>query len=537
MEGGEPMGKKNMRAIAAFLCAVLLSASASASAAAVFPDVRPGSWYEAAVTEMAAEGLLRGYPNGNFGPGDPITAAQLVTIAARCAGMEPAPAQTSHWAAGSMAAALEAGWYDWDELPPTEDFDKPISRQLAVKILMKALLPGTGYDHNVESRKMGDFSALSGRYYEAVLSAYAAGVVTGDGEGNFRPLDGLTRAEACILFQRALARRQIETPTLPGPEEPPPETPAMENMPPQPMAAVSGGVSENGWLQVVGTQLCNERGEAVVLRGMSSHGLQWYGQYANAQSIANTAAYGANVFRVAMYTAENGYTSQPEAMKQKAFAAVDAAISNDMYALLDWHILFDGNPMSHVEEAEAFFAEAAQRYANSPNVLYEICNEPNGNVSWAGDVKPYAERMVKTIRAHSPKAIIIIGSPNWSQDVHIAAKDPVEGENLMYTLHFYAGTHGQWLRDRLTAAMEQGLPVFITEWGTSRADGNGGVFPEESGEWLDFLAERKISWCNWSLCDKNETSAALKPGTPADRPWTEEDLSQSGEIAFSRFRK
>ncbi len=525
------MRKSVLRCLAALLCAAALTSSAKAAA---FPDVAAGSWYEAAVTEMAAEGLLRGYPNGNFGPRDPITAAQLVTIAARCAGLEPGEGENSHWAAGSLAAALEAGWYDWDELPPTgEDFDKPIARQLAVKVLMKALLPGVGYDYTVEARKIGDLSALNGRYYEAVLSAYAAGVVTGDGEGNFRPLDALTRAEACILFQRALARRQGGTPPLPGPEALLPE----ELPPPRPEAAVSGGVSANGWLQVVGTQLCNERGEPVVLRGMSTHGLQWYGQYANAQSIANTAGYGANVFRVAMYTAEGGYTSQSESMKEKAYAAVDAAIAGDMYVILDWHILSDGDPMSHVAEAEAFFAEAATRYADTPNVIYEICNEPNGNATWSGSVKPYAERVTAAIRGQNSKAVILIGSPTWSQDVHLAAQDPVEGENLMYTLHFYAGTHGQWLRDRLAGAMDQGLPVFVSEWGTSRADGSGGVFPKESGEWLDFLAERGISWCNWSLCDKNETSAALKPGTPADRAWTEEDLSESGKLVFSRFRE
>lgn len=511
------------------LCALLLSGTGKATA---FPDVVPGSWYEEAVTGMAEEGLLQGYPDGNFGPNDPITAAQFVTIAARCAGMDPLQGQTAHWAAGSMAAALQAGWYDWDELPPTgESFDRPIPRQLAVKVLMKALLPAVGYDHNEESKKIVDFPDLNGRYYEPVLSAYAAGVVTGDGEGNFRPLDGLSRAEACVLFRRTLERRQGGSlPFAPGAAEPPVETPL-----PRPATPLGGGASENGWLQVKGAQLCNEAGEPVVLRGMSSHGLQWYGQFANGQSIANTAAYGANVFRVAMYTGEGGYLSQKDTVKQKAFAAVDAAIMSDMYVILDWHILSDGNPMSHVEEAEAFFAEAAERYAGTPNVLFELCNEPNGGVTWERDVKPYAERLVAVIRARSPKSVILIGSPTWSQDIHLAAADPLEGENLMYTLHFYAGTHGQWLRDRIETAVAAGLPVFVSEWGTSRADGSGGVFPEESKVWLDFLDEKGISWCNWSLCDKNETSAALKPGTSPERAWTEEDLSESGRIVFSRF--
>lgn len=301
--------------------------------------------------------------------------------------------------------------------------------------------------------------------------------------------------------------------------------------------SAGGGAAENGWLRVEGTTLCNEAGEPVTLRGMSTHGLQWYGQYAGTRSVANTAAHGVNLFRVAMYTGEGGYLSRPEDLKERAFAAVEAAVENDMYAILDWHILSDGDPMAHVEEAEAFFREAAERYQDTPNVLYEICNEPNGNVTWAKNVKPYAERIVEAIRTRSPRSVILIGSPTWSQDIHLAAADPVRGENLMYTLHFYAGTHGQALRERIDRALADGLPVFVSEWGTSRADGSGGVFLEESKQWLDFLHERGISWCNWSLCDKDETSAALKPGTDPENTWTEEDLTESGKFVFSSFLK
>ena len=216
---------------------------------------------------------------------------------------------------------------------------------------------------------------------------------------------------------------------------------------------------------------------------------------------------------------------------------MDAAIANDLYVIIDWHILSDGDPMAHVAEAEAFFSEMAQRYQNTPNVLYEICNEPNGNVSWSGSVKPYAQRVIRAIRAHSPKAVILVGSPTWSQDIHLAAADPLEGENLMYTLHFYAGTHGAQLRQRIDDALAKGLPIFVSEWGTSRADGSGGVFLQESQVWLDFLEARGISWCNWSLCDKDETSAALRPGTSPKGPWGQKELTESGRFVFSRFSK
>lgn len=517
--------KQLVRALAALIlsCCLMLTES---TASTTFSDVKADRWYTDAVTEMAAAGLLHGYQDGTFRPSRTISAAEFVAIVGRCSGSAEGTGQTGHWAAGWLQTGLTAGWYDWDEIPPTgENFDQPIPRQIAVKILMKALLPDARGDYGTESSKIADFSQLDGRYYDPVFAAYAAGVVIGNDTGEFHPRDGLSRAEACILIQRAMQKREGTLPELP-------DVPSPSGPPVQPVA---GGVSENGWLQVKGTQLCNEQGSPVVLRGMSTHGMQWFGQYANAQSIRNTATYGANVFRIAMYTGEGGYLSQPDAIKKQVVSAVDNAIACDMYVIIDWHILSDGNPMSHVAEAEAFFTEMAKRYKDSPAVLYEICNEPNGNVSWSGDVKPYAQRVVAAIRAQSPNAVILIGSPTWSQDIHLAAADPVEGENLMYTLHFYAGTHGQDLRNRIDAAQKQGLPVFISEWGTSRADGGNGVYIEQSKVWLDFLSERGISWCNWSLCDKNESSAALVPGTPATRAWTDKDLSQSGQFVFSRF--
>ena len=496
-----------------------------------FSDVPADSWYAETVAAMTEAGWLNGYPDGTFRPLEQISAAELVSVAAKCAGLTPSQGSTSHWAAGRLQAALEAGWYDWDEIPPTgETFDRPIPRQLAVKIMMKALLPGARGEYSQQAPKIRDLSDLDGRYYEAVFAAYAAGIVTGDDSGCFHARDALTRAEACALIQRAMAQSN---------RSPAPDTPSLPSAPPTPApsaAPIQGGVSENGWLQVVGTTLCNEQGEPIVLRGMSSHGVHWYPQYTSRESIANTAACGANLFRVAMYTGEGGYISQPQAVLEQTLQAVDAAIANDMYVIIDWHILSDGNPRTYQAQAKEFFTLVSDRYRDQPAVLYEICNEPNGNVSWEGDIKPYAEEMVGVIRANSPNAVILIGSGTWSQDIHQAAANPVQGENLMYTCHFYAGTHGQWLRDRIDSALAAGLPIFISEWGTSAADGSGGVFLDASAQWLDFLDARGISWANWSLCDKGETSAALRPGTSPYGSWTEGDLSDSGRFVFSRFR-
>ena len=472
-----------------FLLLVLLLLCLPATIAAAFSDVKSSDWFAADVGDMTAEGLICGYPDGTFRPGRTITAAEFVSIVGRCGGLEPAASSSSHWAAGTMQAALEAGWYDWDELPPTgEKYDLPLPRQLAVNILMRALLPDKTGDYVTESAKMADFSALDGRYYNKVLAAYSCGVVAGDDQGRFNPKSGLTRAEACTIIRRAQVLSGQETPALP-------DTPAVSPAP-TPTVKTGGGVSEHGKLHVQGTQLCDEHGAAVELHGMSSHGIQWFPQYTTKQAIANTAAYGANLFRVAMYTGEGGYLSSPAQIKKAAYAAMDAAIENDMYVIIDWHILSDGDPLTHLKEAQA---------------------------------------LVKTIRSNAPDSIILIGSGTWSQDLQDPAADPVVGTNLMYTCHFYAGTHGAWLRQRIADAQKRGLAVFVSEWGASRADGSGGVFTQESETWLNFLHQNGISWASWSLCDKNETSAALKPGTPTNRPWTDNYLTPSGKFVFSHF--
>ena len=505
---------------------LLLAAVPTAAAAGkTFSDVSPGDWFEPTVTEMADAGWLSGYKDGSFKPNNIISGAEFVTIVTKRTGAQQSNGQSSHWASGWMQTALDRGFYDWDEFPPTaENFDRPITRQVAAKVLMKALLPNTPYDYNTESAKIKDFSQVSGRYYEGVLGAYAAGVVTGYKDGGFHPNGNLTRAEACSMISKATKIAGGDLPDAAPPEE---------NH--GPAATVKGGVSQNGKLQVIGTQLCNEQGEPVVLHGMSTHGMQWYSQYASSGAIKTTADYGANLFRVAMYTGEGGYLSNQTGIKEKVIQAVDAAIANDLYVIIDWHVLSDGNPKDHIKESKEFFSAMAARYKDEPAVLYEICNEPNGNVSWKNDVKPYAQELVKTIRDAGSDGVILIGSPTWSQDIHLAADDPVSGENLMYTLHFYAGTHGKELRDRIDAAIQKGIGIFVSEWGTSRADGNGGVFTKESDAWLDFLDKKGISWANWSLCDKAETSAALKPGASANGGWKQSDLSESGKYVFSKF--
>ena len=184
-----------------------------------------------------------------------------------------------------------------------------------------------------------------------------------------------------------------------------------------------------------------------------------------------------------------------------------------------------------------FFDEMSKEYANTPNVIYEICNEPNGNVSWSNDLKPYAEKVISTIRNNSKNSLIIVGTPFWCQNVEDAANDPItDYNNILYSCHFYAGTHKEDLRNKVKNALNKGLPIIVSECGVSSADGNGGVFKEEADKWFEFLNENDISWVVWSLSDKNETSALLKPGTNPQNI-NDDSLSESGKYIESVMKQ
>ena len=292
-------------------------------------------------------------------------------------------------------------------------------------------------------------------------------------------------------------------------------------------------VERFGQLKVEGAKLLAQDGRQIQLRGMSSHGLQWAGKFANENVMRWLRDdWNIQIWRSALYLREGGYISQ-RSLKFILEESVDAAIKLGIYVIIDWHILQDRNPNMYKDEALVFFAEMAQKYGSYPNVLYEICNEPNGfDVTWSGSIKPYAQEVIAEIRKYDPDNIIIVGTPFWSQRVDTAATDPIQSPNIMYTLHFYAGTHGQDFMDKTRFAVEMGLPVFVTECGTTQASGGGGVYEKEFLNWLVFLNEYGISWVNWSVSNKGEDSGILAYNADrnAQGGWTENDLSPSGRF-------
>ena len=301
---------------------------------------------------------------------------------------------------------------------------------------------------------------------------------------------------------------------------------------------ISNNVS--GPLHLEGTRLVDSNGQTVQLRGVSTHGLAWFPQYVNQEFFTELSDdWKANVVRLAMYTAENGgYCSggDKEKLKKLVKNGVEYATNAGLYVIIDWHILQDNNPQTNQEEAKVFFEEMSKEFASYDNVLYEICNEPNGGTTWS-QVKSYAEEIIPVIRANDEDAIIIVGTPTWSQDVDKAVADPIKGyENIMYTLHFYAATHTDWFRNRMETVIDVGLPIFVTEFGTCDASGNGEIDIAQSNEWMKTMDENGVSYVAWNLSNKNESSAFIKSGCNKLTGWKKRELSSSARFVIDKYK-
>lgn len=279
-------------------------------------------------------------------------------------------------------------------------------------------------------------------------------------------------------------------------------------------AGIKAAPSICGALHVDGTKLMDSQGNVVQLKGISTHGIAWYLDYINKDCFRELyEKWGANVIRLAMYTAESGgycTDGDKETLKKLVKDGVSYATENDMYVIVDWHILSDNNPNMYIEEAKDFFAEMSREFADYNNVLYEICNEPNGQTTWT-EIKAYAAQIIPIIRKNTPDAIILVGTPNWSQFVDQAAANPItEYDNLMYTLHFYAATHKDDLRTTMTSAIDAGLPVFVSEYGICDASGNGIIDEPEANRWVETMNAYDVSYVAWNMSNKNESSCPAR---------------------------
>lgn len=291
-------------------------------------------------------------------------------------------------------------------------------------------------------------------------------------------------------------------------------------------------VDTHGALSVNGNRIVDMNGDVVSLAGVSLFwsNEEWGGERFYSKNTVSYLAndWGASIVRAAFGADEpGGYFEFPEENMKRLDTVVKAAIDEGIYVIIDWH---SHHAEDFREEAVAFFTKVANKYGAFPNVIYEIYNEPLKTATWAGDVKPYAESVIEAIREIDADNLIIVGSPTWSQDVDVASKKPILGyENIAYTLHFYAGTHKQELRDKAQVALDNGIALMVTEWGTVEASGDGAVDHKSVAEWLVFLRENDLSHCNWAFNDKLEGASILIPlSDETVESWPNSSLTESG---------
>ena len=346
---------------------------------------------------------------------------------------------------------------------------------------------------------------------KATVNGSSAGTGSGSGSGNNSTPESTTAASVVTV--------------PPAPEDPKGSTP----------------VATHGQLSVKGTQLVDKNGNGYQLRGMSTHGITWFPDFINENSFRTLRDdWNTNVVRLAMYVDEWGngqcYMKNKDGSRQLLEKGVDICIKLGMYVIIDWHVLNPGDPTAYTDEAINFFNDISKKYADYPNIIYEIVNEPNGNATWGGVIKPYAEKVIPVIRKNDKDAVIIVGTPTWSQDIDQALADPLDFDNVMYALHFYAATHTDWLRERTEKCVAGGLPIFVSEFGCCDASGNGGNDFGQTEKWLKLLDKYGISYCNWNLANKNESSSCFRESAKADGNWSDSDYSEGGAWIRKWFR-
>nr|UNG40280.1 glycoside hydrolase family 5 subfamily 2 [Anisarthron barbipes] len=293
-------------------------------------------------------------------------------------------------------------------------------------------------------------------------------------------------------------------------------------------------VSKHGRLHVDGVNLMDEHNQRVQLKGMSLFWSVWMPQFYNQATVDGIKNYcHSNIVRAVMAidTKDGGYLTDPDYETKLVEAVIEAAIKDDIYVLIDWQ---DMEAEKHLKESLEFHDKISKKYAAYPNIIYEPYNEPI-SLEWSSVVKPYHEAIIKTIRANDPNNVIVLGTPWYSQRLDLAAADPVKGyTNIMYSVHFYANTHKQDLRDITVNAINSGLPVFVSEYGTVNADATSPVNYEETKKWFDLLEARGMSYVNYDISDKDEGASALIPGTTPEHVCQEQYLTESGRLVVAQ---
>ena len=290
--------------------------------------------------------------------------------------------------------------------------------------------------------------------------------------------------------------------------------------------------------------IVDQYGKPFQMRGASTHGVQWFPEYINKGAMQTLRdEWGVNLLRMACYVTQyNGYTKGGQSLiDSKIVEGVQAAKELGMYVIVDWHI-HEENPHTTKTVAEQFFKKYATMYKDYDNVIFEICNEPTG-VQWytgGNDLYSYCKDIAGIIRDCGSKALIVCGTNNWSQDVEDVAKKPLKDDgfkDIMYTFHFYSGTHYEDKRQKVRTAVAAGTPIFVTEFGICDASGNGGYDTANADEWIEFLDSMNISYACWSFCNKGESASYLKTScNKTTGGFEESDLTTTGIWLVNTYR-
>lgn len=301
----------------------------------------------------------------------------------------------------------------------------------------------------------------------------------------------------------------------------------------RPARSKETALEKHGVLQVVGNRIRNKKKDTVILRGVSLFWSQWDPKYFNASALGWLQQdWNIDVIRAPIAVNNGGYAANPEGEFQKLQAVIEAAVELGLYVIVDWHC---HDPETSL--AVAFFSRVSRAFGHLPNLIYELWNEPSDVYCWKSAIRGHHQTVLAAIREHDERNLAIASPQNWARDVDISANDPLDDRNLAYSLHFYAGTHGQALRDKVRVALNMNAPIFATEWGTSEASGDGRLDTAETQRWLRFLENDGISHVNWSISDRAESSAALKPGAAPEGGWSPNDLSDSGAFVRNILRR
>lgn len=282
-------------------------------------------------------------------------------------------------------------------------------------------------------------------------------------------------------------------------------------------------------LKIVGAQIMNNHNNPAQLRGISLSWSVWGGRKYYNPKVVNwlKSDFKINLLRISMaIEPDSGYLKDPAGQEKLITQTIDAAIKQGLYVLIDWH---DHHANKNVERSKFFFNRMSKRYAGVPNVIYEIWNEPE-RIEW-NIIKSYAEQVIAVIRKNDKQNIIVVGSPSWDQDVDVAAKDPIRGfNNIAYSFHFYASDpgHQQALMEKADNAIQLKLLLFVTEWGVGEANGDGEFNLAKTEKWLNWMEDHKLSWANWNITDKKETTAILAPGASVTGNWSASELTPAG---------